>query len=60
MILLTRSELRVRFRTDSAMTPFPNKIDCPAAFFNALQAENFRFCPFKEIGKAAGTKTRRE
>jgi hypothetical protein len=28
---------------------FPDKIDCPAAFFNALQAEIFRFCPFWEI-----------
>ena len=30
----------------------PDKIDCPAAFFNALQAENFRFCLFGEISPA--------
>jgi hypothetical protein len=28
---------------------FPDKIDCPAACFNALQVENFRFCPFWQI-----------
>jgi hypothetical protein len=28
---------------------FPDKIDCQAAFFNALQVENLRFCPFWEI-----------
>jgi hypothetical protein len=28
---------------------FPDKIDCSAAFFNALQAENFPFYPFWEI-----------
>jgi hypothetical protein len=32
----------------------------PAAFPNALQAKNFRFCPFKEIGKPVGTETRKE
>jgi hypothetical protein len=28
---------------------FPDKIDFSAAFFNALQAENFPFYPFWEI-----------
>jgi hypothetical protein len=28
---------------------FPDKIACPAAFLNALQAKNFRFCAFWEI-----------
>jgi hypothetical protein len=35
---------------------FPDKIDRSAAFFNALQAENFRFYPF---GKSRGSKSRR-
>jgi hypothetical protein len=47
-------EAMKNFRFRFWLWHFPGKTDSPAAFSNALQAENFRFCLI--LGNRAGIK----